>query len=156
MTSNISFFNIMKEDLRHRKWAAALSLISNLLALPVFLFLIQQIIASRGYYEIYEEEMHAFFLMRDCIEFFKKYALVSSLIVIFLIGLVNAVSGYSYLLNRKAADLFHSLPVKRSRLFLAHYLNGAILWIIPFLLSITCALLLCFSSIGNSNYFTIH
>jgi len=154
MTSNISFFNIMKEDLRHRKWAAALSLISNLLALPVFLFLIQQIIASRGYYEIYEEEMHAFFLMRDCIEFFKKYALVSSLIVIFLIGLVNAVSGYSYLLNRKAADLFHSLPVKRSRLFLAHYLNGAILWIVPFLLSTTCALLLCFSSIGNSNYFT--
>lgn len=39
MTSRHCFFSVMKEDLRHKTWMLALSVLGNLLALPVLFLL---------------------------------------------------------------------------------------------------------------------
>lgn len=50
------------------------------------------------------------------------------------LGVVAAWNGFSYLHARNKVDLYHSLPVKREKLFLIHVLIGAADYIIPALL----------------------
>lgn len=154
MTSKISFFSIAKEDLRHRLWMLALSCLGSFLALPVTFLL-----AMRTYLEYVSrsqamsaETIHQI-LQEEYIRFFTTESVVTEGIILCAGAFIVAIFGFRYLYSRKTVDLFHSLPVKRSRLFLVTYLNGLFIWLIPMLISMLAALVIAFVTLGAPGYF---
>lgn len=52
-----------------------------------------------------------------------------------LLGCGSGILCFNYMVNKKSANYFHALPVKRSRMFAAHYIAGAILIAVPVILN---------------------
>lgn len=144
----------MKEDLRHRLWMVALSLLGSFLTLPVLFLLCQRrylydylsymSAEDPAYYERYALLIQNFF-MSDAIGFEGIILTIGALIV--------GIAGFRYLYSRRMTDTYHAIPVKRTTLFLAYYLNGLLIWLIPFAFNLLCALLLAFASLGTPQYF---
>lgn len=158
MTSKISLFSVMKEDLRHRLWMIALSCLGSFLALPTAFLLTDFLLIQRTYQEVTEisnftEAKKAQLMHSQYIDFFNSEAMVASSIVLFLGALIVGIWGYRFLYSKKMVDLFHSTSIKRSQRFLAHYLNGLLIWLLPFLICILCTLILCFINLKNPIYF---
>lgn len=62
-------------------------------------------------------------------------------ILIALLAVICAVHGFSYLYSRKKIDLYHSVPVKKSRRFAVIYINGLLIFFAPYLMGLLLALL---------------
>lgn len=152
MTSKISFFSIMKQDIRHRLWMAALSLLGSILSLPVFLLM-----CRRDWYasisEILPRESVLAYWQGYYVSFFSEYAVVTQGVILVAGAFIVSIFGFRYLYSRKMTDQFHSLPVTRSRLFLACYLDGLLIWLLPFLASVLITLILILFFLGGFSYF---
>ena len=60
-----------------------------------------------------------------------------NLLMIFFIGimgLICAVTGYTYLQSKVKQDFFHSMPVKRGQWFGISYISGILIFLIPYLI----------------------
>lgn len=57
-------------------------------------------------------------------------------VVASVLAVISAIQGFSYLYNRRQVDLYHSLPVKKSRRFAVIWLNGILIYLIPSLTGI--------------------
>ena len=145
MTSKISYFKIAIEDLRHRTWMLALSCLGSLLALPVFFLL-----ANRAYWNDYQRVLKyhpgktdaALSLLGKYINHMNTYSAITCGIVLILGALIVGICGFRYLYSKKMVDLYHSMPIKRSRLFFIKHLNGLLIWLLPMVLSLLVTLLL--------------
>ena len=51
--------------------------------------------------------------------------------LITLFAIVCAIQGFSYLYSRKKVDMYHSVPVKKTRRFAVIYINGILIYLIP-------------------------
>lgn len=83
-------------------------------------------------------------------------ALLSGLAILFSLVLSSKLFGYMH--NKSAVDVYHALPVKRSRLFLVNYLVGILLLLLPLLLNFLIALIFYsgpFDASFWSSYFTM-
>lgn len=112
----------MKEDAKSRIWLIALLFLGLFFAIvipvayagstPVDSFTTQQLWLERVTRIILEMVGHE-----------------NPFVVILLVlgSVVSGVSGFSFLHSAKKVDLYHSIPVKREQLFLAHFLNGALI-----------------------------
>ena len=60
---------------------------------------------------------------------------------------------FRYLFSRRMVDLYHSVPISRSRLFLTKYLHGFLVWFIPFLFNIGIIFLFLFIRCVGKSYF---
>lgn len=125
MTSKNLCFKLMQEDLKRRVWAIALAVLGFLFTLLVPVAMecdnyLERIGSSRV------EEGYRLDLVRQLV----RLVGVNGVVIAFLLVLsvVWAVSGFYYLHSSRQVDLYHSIPVKRSQLFLAQYLNG--LWVV--------------------------
>ncbi|MCI6551923.1 MAG: DUF6449 domain-containing protein [Lachnospiraceae bacterium] len=56
-------------------------------------------------------------------------------------AVVCAIQGFSYLYSRKKVDMYHSVPVKKSRRFAVIFVNGTLIYLIPYTVSLLFALL---------------
>lgn len=153
MTSKISFSSIAKEDLRRRSWMLALSCLGSALAFPI-LFLL----GNGDYIQTYTNRGadRLQYLAYAYSSFFTRTAVLSEGIILYAGAVIVAVFGFRYLYSRKMVDTYHSLPVKRNRLFIVTYINGLLIWLIPMLLSMVAALLLVFFNMlrfGIANQF---
>lgn len=147
MTSNPFFFKIMKEDLRHKIWMMALSVLTSILMLPVAWLIWWSNRTGPG-------ATNALFLLEknrpqailQTIDFFRGYLILVGGIQTIVGALVTGLSGFRYVFHKNMVDTYHSLPVKRSTLFASEYMNGILIWIIPFAvnLSATAVMAGCF------------
>lgn len=139
MTSKISFFKLMKEDIRHRIWLVALSCFGSIMTLPV-LFLFSAAYLTNNtpspMTPFYVNQVILNYLEKHCINFQGTMLIIGAVLV--------AVFGYRHLFSKKMVDLYHSAPVKRSRLFLVYYVDGILIWLIPYLIGMLLTLVLCF------------
>ena len=148
MTSKISFFNIAREDLRRRIWMLALSCLGSFLALPVTFLL-----ANRNYLS-YVNRMTSEITPAVRLEtyysgFFQTYAMITEGIILAVGAAIVAIWGFRYLYSRKMVDLYHSIPVKRSRLFLVTYLNGLLIWLVPMITASIVTLLIMLANMAS-------
>ena len=132
MTSRSSFFKLMKEDLRQRLWTIVLASIVFLLPVPIYLAM--QL--SR-----YGDKM----FMREFL--FRLTAPLEAgspwLALVTLCGaLICAVSGFGYLFSKKKVDFFHALPVKKEKLFAVRYINGVLIYAVPYLLMLLISVIM--------------
>jgi len=135
MTSRKSFFNLIKICLRNNIWSVALNCIGLFFALPVYAALTITGIQDKVDREILRPDLAPALFRRSILgegNFFVMFIVV-------VIAVVSAIGGFSYLFSKQKVDLYHSLPVKRSRLFAANCVSGVIGFAIPYaaLLSVT-------------------
>lgn len=129
MTSRSSFFKLLKEDLRQRLWTIILAAIVFILPVPIYIAME----ISRYGGNLSETAM---------LNFARRLASpmgVDSIwmVLVTIVGaLICAVNGFGYLFSKKKVDFFHSLPVKRETLFAVRYINGVLIYLVPYLVMI--------------------
>ena len=140
MTSKNLFFRSMREDLRHKIWMLALSVLGSMLSLPVAYLLYNNNRYRGTEFEWFQRayaDQAVYFFERNILAFAGFIAVAGACIVGFF--------GFRYLFRCNMVDTYHSMPIKRKTLFLVNYFNGLLLWFVPFFISlmITVVLALC-------------
>lgn len=127
MTSTNLFINLQKEDFKKRLWLIAVGFLLLLLIRPVFLLMSLE--RLRAYQTpIYKD-------MVDYLLNFFSATKAMEMIVIVLFAFFLGTSGYLYLFSRSKTDFYHSLPIKREKLFMVFYVNGLLIYLTLYLLS---------------------
>ena len=147
MTSKHCFFRMMREDFRHKTWMLVLSVLGNMMAVPVT-YLIStgnggNMVTVRNLTNQAEQLEH----------FFVTTLMITGGIVAIAGALIVGLAGFRYVFHRNMMDTYHSIPVSRSTLFLVNWLNGFLIWFGPFLALLSVTLLLGLgklSSLRNS------
>ncbi|MCD8130843.1 MAG: hypothetical protein LUE16_06120 [Lachnospiraceae bacterium] len=142
MTSRHCFFKYMKEDLRHRIWMAALSMLGSFLSMPVAFLLVQN--NYRANYDYYLErgmQLQAVeYLSEELLSAFTAYGCLLGGVIAVAGAIIVGLFGFRYLFRRDMVDTWHSLPVKRSTLFWVNYINGFLIWVVPFVINLLITL----------------
>ncbi|MFB5763356.1 DUF6449 domain-containing protein [Paenibacillus medicaginis] len=115
MTSSRFFFNggVIRQNLRQHGWIGILYLGGLLFTLPLKLILgtpYTQAIRLNNLFEYYGEEQMIFILS---------------------LPIIAGVFITRYIQSRPAADLYHSVPLRREHLLTAHLISGLLLLLIP-------------------------
>mgnify|MGYP001623827673 FL=1 len=132
MTSKISYIKLIREDIRHRGWLAALTGIVLFLGMPVHAMLcIDSYLGGndpnrRAYWTEYIQDMMPTMVNGYDITFV-AYAII-------LLGALGALTGYSFIHSRERSDFYHSFPLKRGQWFTVSYFSGVIIFVIPYVI----------------------
>ncbi|MEY8428712.1 DUF6449 domain-containing protein [Lachnospiraceae bacterium 46-15] len=136
MTSKISFYKLLKEDLKRRSWLIALGALACFILLPVVLLLsIDGMMdgVHSGYTELsYVQEYY--------MNAVRQGNGIGGVLA-FGIAVIAGISGYSHLHSKVKLDFFHSLPISRKKYFFVQYVSGVIIFIAPFVVSMLLCLL---------------
>lgn len=122
MTSNRSFFNrgMFRQNLRQHGWISILYLLALIFVLPI-----QLVLAVNWEGRIAREQLDNLFVIQD--------ALQALILVVFPV--ITGVFITRYLQSRAAADLYHSLPLRRSHMLANQLLCGSIIVLAPVFLT---------------------
>ena len=138
MTSKNLFTELMKENAKRRIWAAALSVLGFFFAFPVYTALV---LNTWNYRLSYKGTT-----VNDIILAFsqKVAGFGSTPLICMIIGLavLNGLQGMAHLHSRTQMDLYGSVPVKRNKLFAVSYLNGVLIFAIPYLLFLIISMIM--------------
>ena len=141
MTSKISFFKLLKEDLKRRSWLIAILALVFFLALPVSLLIqLDRLVAQVSAGSIKQLAVHDFYT-----GFMGAGAGVFSLLVI-VIAVLCGITGFVYLHSKVKVDFYCSLPMRRKKLFFVQYFSGIAIFVIPY---VVCIILCLMIGIGN-------
>lgn len=140
MTSKNLYSKLMKEDLKSRLWAISLIALGCFFLYPVTVEFESGTINSYANYELgllkYSERIIKWLSFNNGVSAF----------LIMLVAMICGLSGFSHLNSRSKVDFYHSIPVKREKLYIANYLNGILILALPY--AICMALAVC---VGISN-----
>ena len=143
MTSRVSFYKVLLQDLRHRLWMIVLSCLGSFMAMPVFYLLESKNWnnnIARWSVEIYGDlDVYK----RECMElFYCRYLPIAAGVILVVGALIVGIWGFRHVFSKKMVDQYHSIPIKRKDLFFANYLNGFLIWFVPmFIGGLSCAVL---------------
>lgn len=140
MTSKHCFFRVMREDLRHKTWMLALSILGNMLAILVIYLMAMEDTANAGTGSGYSIVIIA--QIQQLKSFFGGVTAVTGSIIAIAGALIVGLAGFRYVFHRNMVDTYHSIPVKRRTLFLVNWLNGFLIWFVPCLVSMGLTLML--------------
>jgi len=139
MTSKHLFFKAMREDMRHKYWMLALSCLGNFL----FILVAWLIMSNNAYFD--KNNMTPDRVLRylnDAYQFYAEALMILAGWIALAGALIVGLFGFRYVFHKNMVDTWHSLPVKRTTLFGACWLNGFLIWFIPFLIGMILSLLL--------------
>ncbi len=140
MTSKNLFFKLMKEDIRNRIWAVALISLGCFFFYPVAAAFMA---GNMKDYQGYDRALLAYTRdMKNLLAFDNGF----TLFVMSVASLICGLSSFSYLNSKSKVDFYHSLPVRREKLYLANYLDGILFLALPYGLSVVMAVV-----IGSAN-----
>ncbi|NBJ93398.1 DUF6449 domain-containing protein [Parablautia muri] len=146
MTSKSSFLVSMKENNKRRLWVWVIAVLMFVLALPlVTAFGLGGVAKSTEW--IWEATDTA--TAQQLVHQQKAEVMIGMLgfsgpIVFFsvILALISGVQGFSYLYSRKKMDFYLGMPVKKRKRFLIIWLNGILLYVIPYLAGMSISLLI--------------
>ena len=122
MTSKTSFFNFLREDVRHRIWVPALACVVFLLGLIFSTLTVQDLSfqAANG--------MDSYLTARLVNQITCMYDHNNFLLTIVAVtgAIICGMQGFSYLTSKCQLDFYHSLPLKREKFFLIRWCNGVL------------------------------
>ena len=138
MTSKLCFSKVLRENFRHKTWMLALSGLGNMLAIPVAFLMYT---GRRSYYADYSAAAALAVTASNLKGFFTSVLPVTAGIIAIAGAMIVGLFGFRYVFHRNMTDTWHSMPVKRRTLFLAGWLNGLLIWLVPFLVSLLITLI---------------
>lgn len=138
MTSKNLYFKLMKEDLKRRLWAVSLITLGFFFLYPVVAAFTAGNIKDLSIYETYEKALEHY--AQQLIGWL-SFENGMTVFVMVLVSLICGLSGFSYLNSRRKVDFYHSIPVRRERLYLVNYVNGILIVAVPYVISIVLAVI---------------
>ncbi|MCR5107996.1 MAG: ABC transporter permease [Lachnospiraceae bacterium] len=124
-----SVINMLIENLKRRLWPFALTLAGLFFSLPIYSLLLTS--------EWKERLMLGITTLGDVqTEFYKSIlspANVFLVLVIIVLAYINSLNGFSYLQDKNRCDMYCSLPIKRTTLFVENYATGIVMFALPFI-----------------------
>ena len=131
MTSKNCFSKMIVRDLKERGVWLISSIILFLLIYPVQILMSLDAIAS---YMKGEEEFYS----RITEQFSSLMSFGNGImyVVIVIMAFLLAMSGFWYVYSGVKTDFYHSLPIKREKLFLERYVTGILIFIVPYFISL--------------------
>lgn len=136
MTSKISFTKMVMQNVKERGAWFLVSFLAMLMALPVQTMMRLDSVAAYG---LKPKEQAA-----QSAEVFWNttgYDNVALILLVVIAGFCLGMTGYMYLYSREKTDFYHSLPMKRERMYFVSYLGGVLIFAVPYLLNLLLALL---------------
>lgn len=125
MTSRVLFSKLLKDEMKRKVWIAVVVLLVMILAGPVALLM---------RYEDYSSYMMPQELINSMANMLCP-SLDRAAITI-AIAVLLALTGFAYLFSKKQVDLYHSIPVKREKLFMVSYISGLLIYTGAYLVQI--------------------
>lgn len=147
MISQISLYKLMRQDVRRRGWAAALIFVASLLLFPLM-----------GMIELenkisWMKETSSAFKWEDIQSWYRAFTgpvNPASVIFVTAAAVLLGITGFTYLHSREKLDFYHSFPVRREKFFAGIYLNGVLMFVVPYVFSYILLLIL-----GTANHLKI-
>lgn len=126
MKSKIYSSEYMKSSSKGQRWIPAFAMIAFLLAFPVAELILMGKWNERSYTQSQLSYLYSSLWNSD---FLTMGAAVAAVTAFFA-----AVSGFWYLYSPRKVDFYHSLPVKRSALFLHRVLLAVLYYLVPYVI----------------------
>lgn len=127
-----SFIKLQLEDMKRRVWSIALAMLVFIVIFPIICAL--QLSNFQGG-DTLEWEIQQ---LKALVGPGNEIMIVATIICAVICGL----SGFFFLHSRKKVDFYHSIPVRRERLFFTSYLNGILVYLIPYVVNVLFSLLI--------------
>lgn len=129
MMSKNSFWGNMRENLKRRNWIAVINIIVFVLTFPVGITL--WLTAENAYKDTVPLAEWRESMINRLADYLSINMGMTLLITI--LAIVCALQGFAYLFRRQKMDMYMSVPVSKRRRFFVIYLNGILLYAIPYL-----------------------
>lgn len=129
MTSKSLFFKLMREDGKQRLWSFVLAMVIFFFALPV--------VGASWVSSPIPEKVLSANVTDYLIGSGELFAMIT-----FVGAVICGISGFSYLQSRKKVDFYHGIPVRREVMFAVSYLNGILIYLVPFFVNLCLYLLI--------------
>lgn len=136
MISKNSFLASISENNKRRIWLWIVSALVWFFYYPVLTVLLLSNTAGGNFME----QLTAAESRENLIRSAQSILTISNLFTYVITGIgavVCAVQGFSYLYSRKKVDLYHSVPVSRTRRFLTIYINGVLIGLLPYTIGLS-------------------
>lgn len=131
MTSKKSFFNLILNGLRNNLWSIACSFVILFLSMPIYGAITISVLKNR----VLNNSIKAARL----IDYYTKGVLGESndlvKYAVVLLAVIIAFNSFSYIFSKQKVDLYHSIPIKRTTLFLSNYIVGIISFTVPYVIT---------------------
>ena len=135
--TNPSLWELMLDHMRHNRVLLVLSILGNFLASCAgYLFWSSNHDFKRLLWQnaptltdLQRAELMAGYMT----SYLQEYNIILQLFILIPGAVLLVMIGFRYLFNRRMVDLYHSMPVTRSKRFLALWLCGFLIWFVPFL-----------------------
>ena len=142
MTLRNSFLARLYENIKRRLWLVVIAVLLFVIAIPIYtamyISLIEATAENIGIIKMQEE------LYKGMKQWFEFGSGITFWAVLF--ALPAGMQGFSYLYDRSKIDFYHSKPVKASQRFMTIWLNGVLIFALPYLLGSIFNLLLVAAS----------
>ena len=152
MTLKNSFWVSLKENNKRRIWVWILSVLSFVLAYPAYTALRASRVLMRfdGYVEDFGLESAGQMIHEQLLKAMQNALGFGEFTVIFavIIAVISAIQGFSYLYSKKKINFYHGLPIKRKRRFLIIWLNGILLFVIPYVVGLLISMIVATTNGG--------
>ncbi|MCD8221838.1 MAG: ABC transporter permease [Clostridiales bacterium] len=136
MTSGNLLFKLMKEDCKGRIWAIALTALGSIFCYPVMAALLAN---NMNNYLSYEKALKIYTQNVTALLDFGGGATVMWMLAA---ALICGMSSFAYLNSKSKVDFYHSIPVRREKIYLANYINGVLFQVIPYVVSMGLAVMI--------------
>ncbi len=146
MTSKNSYFNwpLIYDKIRKNTWVITLYSVILFFAMPVFLVIQLQGINSK---QMQNKDVR----MKQVVsEFFCSGSNFITMLAI-PAAIIAAAAVFYYINSKKQIDFYHSLPLKREKLFATNYLSGVMLYLIPYTVCVILSVIVI-SAMGYISY----
>lgn len=140
MTSRNSFWVSLKENNKRRIWIWIVSLLLWFVYYPVSMAMLMGRKMEHNRMDNLTGEAAKLRLMEAAGEWLEAGNPVTAVLVV-CAAIVCAIQGFSYLYSRKKVDMYHSVPVKKSRRFAVIFTNGILIYFVPYLVNLLLAVL---------------
>lgn len=134
MTSKNLFFKLIKQEWKQKIWCPILIAIAFFLGIEVFLLMILQ--EMTRWPNSYDYSKAHYFAN----QFMAPDNNMSVTIMTCLTAIVCGLAVFSYVHSRQKLDTYHSLPIKRGKMFWAKYVSGVLFYLIPMMVHVLISL----------------
>lgn len=140
MTSRNLYSKLMKEDLKNRLWAVSLIGLVFFFVFPVVAAFQAGSLKDAVNYE------KALLTYTEGAKEWLSFKCGMTAFLMMAASLICGMSSFSYLNARSKVDFYHSIPVKREKMFIVNYLNGILILAVPYAVALMLAVVIAVSN----------
>ena len=135
MKSRILSFSVLLETMKKQIWVPALIILGFFLCLPVAGIMSMGWLQADGREHAEMIRIYTEFLAGSNLPFYAMMTVGSAMLA--------GVSGFSWLHSRVKTDFYHSLPIRREKLFVSQVILDTAYFAVPYLLNLFLAYVVC-------------